>query len=102
MINVLHQHFLIHLLDSPAEGEDTGAYRIVTGLEQPLPINETFAAKYAAKNTNELFKMLDLRGETAPQKVSNNFATFTGFTKPGDPTEWKRIDFIFGGSTMGW
>ncbi len=92
-----------HPLCSPAEGEDTGAYRIVTGAEDPLPINETFTTKYSiAGDQMKGFKMLDLRGQTPPEKVSSNFATFTGFTKPGDAAEWKRIDFIFGGDTRGW
>ncbi|KAF9032865.1 hypothetical protein BDZ89DRAFT_1091189 [Hymenopellis radicata] len=95
--------FLLGDLNSPAEGEDTGAYRIVTGAADPLPINETFTTKYRISgNKMKGFKMLDLRGETPPEKVSNNFATFTGFTKPGDAAEWKRIDFIFGGDTRGW
>ncbi|KIY67302.1 DNase I-like protein [Cylindrobasidium torrendii FP15055 ss-10] len=93
--------FLLGDLNSPAEGEDTGAYRIVTGADAPMKISEEFAAKYTVKGADN-FHMLDLRGQTPPEKVSSNFATFTGFTKPGDASQWKRIDFIFGGNTLGW
>jgi len=43
-----------------------------------------------------------LRGQAPRQSVSTNFATFTGFTLPNVTSSWTRIDFVFGGSNLGW
>ncbi|KAL0946258.1 hypothetical protein HGRIS_012513 [Hohenbuehelia grisea] len=89
--------------NSPPTGTDSGAYKIITGASPPVPVNATFAAKFAVAD-NELpdFKLLDLRAEAPRQNVSANFATFTGFTSPTDTSNWARIDFVFGGSNGGW
>lgn len=87
---------------SPPTGDDSGAYKIITGAQTPVAINSTFAEKYAVGNEHLNFTMIDLRAEAPRRSVSNTFATFTGFTSPGDSSNWDRIDFIFGGSNEGW
>jgi len=95
--------FITGDFNSPSAGTDSGAYNIITGVASPVPVNATFAAKYAVK-PNQLpgFKLLDLRGVVPRRSVSANFATFTGFTLPNVTTSWSRIDFVFGGSNFGW
>ncbi|KAK0452086.1 Endonuclease/exonuclease/phosphatase [Desarmillaria tabescens] len=88
--------------NSPSTGNSSGAYNIITGAIPPVAINATFAAKYNVGNQLPDFKMLDLRGQAPRQSVSNNFATYTGFNGPADTSVWQRIDFIFGGSNLGW
>ncbi|KAF9457929.1 Endonuclease/exonuclease/phosphatase [Collybia nuda] len=89
--------------NSPSTGSDSGAYGIITGATPPVAINATFAAKYAVgADQFPDFKMLDLRGQTPRRNVASNFATFTGFTAPNDTSHWTRIDFVYGGSNMGW
>ncbi|KAJ8522078.1 hypothetical protein ONZ45_g1265 [Pleurotus djamor] len=89
--------------NSPSVGTDSGAYSIITGALPPVAINATFAAKFATPS-NQLpgFKMLDLRAQAPRRDVSANFATFTGFTAPNDASQWQRIDFVYGGSNLGW
>jgi len=89
--------------NSPSTGPDSGAYNIMTGTEPPVVINATFATKYAVEDGDlPDFKLIDLRGAAQRRRVSANFATYTGFTLPNDASAWTRIDFIFGGSNMGW
>ncbi|KAK0437216.1 Endonuclease/exonuclease/phosphatase [Armillaria borealis] len=88
--------------NSPSTGNSSGAYNIITGASAPVAINATFAAKYNVGNQLPDFKMLDFRGQAPRQSVSNNFATYTGFNGPSDTSVWQRIDFIFGGSNLGW
>jgi hypothetical protein len=88
---------------SPETGSDSGAYMIVTGAAAPVPVNATFAAKFAVPADQQPdFKMLDFRAQPPRQNVGTNFATFTGFTAPEDTSQWTRIDFVFGGSNGGW
>jgi hypothetical protein len=49
-----------------------------------------------------MFTMLDLRGQTPRRNVTSNYATFTDFTVPNNTSSWTRIDFVFGGSNLGW
>jgi endonuclease/exonuclease/phosphatase family metal-dependent hydrolase len=88
---------------SPPTGKDSGAYSIATGSLSPVHVNQTFANKYAVQD-GQLpdFHMLDLRATTLRQNVSANYATFTDFTAPTDTSQWERIDFILGGSNLGW
>ncbi|KDN42053.1 hypothetical protein RSAG8_07098, partial [Rhizoctonia solani AG-8 WAC10335] len=90
--------------NSPAEGTDNGAYKIFTGELSPVPINATFAEKFAVPESSlpEDFKMIDTRGATPREKVFGHFATYTGFTNPGDNDPHGRIDFIFGASHVEW
>ncbi|CAE6457687.1 unnamed protein product [Rhizoctonia solani] len=91
--------------NSPAEGTDNGAYQIFTGELSPVPINATFAEKFAVPEDSPLpegFKMIDTRGATPRQKVFGNFATYTGFSNPGYTGPYGRIDFIFGASHVEW
>ncbi|KAJ7263436.1 Endonuclease/exonuclease/phosphatase [Mycena rebaudengoi] len=86
--------------NSPPTGASAGAYNIITGASPPVAINATFAAKYAS--TLAGFKALDLAARAPRRAVSRNFATFTGFTAVANTSAWTRIDFVFGGSNMGW
>ncbi|KAG5635800.1 hypothetical protein H0H81_010072 [Sphagnurus paluster] len=92
-------------LNSRPEGIDAGAYKILTGAENPLPIAQDFLKKYAV---NELgnFRMLDLRTEAPPENSSKALATFSDFAVPDLKApinaQTLHIDFIFGGSSGGW
>ncbi|KAF8698917.1 hypothetical protein AX14_001053 [Amanita brunnescens Koide BX004] len=89
--------------NSPPRGKSSGAYKIATGSLPPVPINQAFANKYAVQDGQlPNFRMLDIQATTPRQNVSANYATFTGFTAPTDTSQWERIDFILGGSNMGW
>ncbi|KAK7047844.1 hypothetical protein VNI00_006172 [Paramarasmius palmivorus] len=95
--------FITGDFNSPSLGDDSGAYNIITGATEPVPINQTFAERFAVGDDEQPgFKMLDLRGEAPRANVSRNYATFTGFTAPGDTSSWSRIDFVYGGSNGGW
>ncbi|KAG9073973.1 hypothetical protein FRC06_011016 [Ceratobasidium sp. 370] len=92
-------------MNSPAEGNDNGAYRIFTGTLPPVAINSTFASRFAIPENSPLpsnFTMLDTRGTTPREKVVGHFATFTGFKELGDMSEYGRIDFVFGDSHANW
>ncbi|KAG8738050.1 hypothetical protein FRC10_007330 [Ceratobasidium sp. 414] len=68
--------------NSPAEGTDSGAYKVFSGALPPVAINSTFAAKFAVPEDNPLpsnFTMLDTRGTTPRSKVFGHFATYTGW-----------------------
>lgn len=88
---------------SPSTGTDSGAYNIITGVADPVPVNATFAAKFAVPDSQMPdFRMIDMRGVAPRVAVGTNYATFTGFTAPTDTSQWTRIDFVFGGSNGGW
>ncbi|KZT64960.1 DNase I-like protein [Daedalea quercina L-15889] len=96
--------FITGDFNSASYGHDSGAYQIITGAIPPVPVNETFAEKYrvpphAGKSA---FVMVDLKAETPRMQVSGNYATFTGFNRPGDSSVYTRIDFVLGGSNGGW
>ncbi|KAH7337423.1 Endonuclease/exonuclease/phosphatase [Rhizoctonia solani] len=91
--------------NSPAEGTDNGAYEIFTGKLSPVPINATFAEKYAVPADSllpENFGMIDTRGSTPREMVFGHFATYTGFSNPGNTSPYGRIDFVFGASHVKW
>jgi endonuclease/exonuclease/phosphatase family metal-dependent hydrolase len=89
--------------NSPSIGPDSGAYNISTGILPPVPINQTFAEKFAVPNgTLDNFVLQDLKGKTPRFDVGGDFATFTGFVNPGDTSQYSRIDFVFGGSNGKW
>ncbi|KAL5639931.1 hypothetical protein ACGC1H_006482 [Rhizoctonia solani] len=91
--------------NSPAEGTDNGAYKIFTGELSPVPINATFAERFAVPADSPLpedFKMIDTRGATPRQKVFGHFTTYTGFSNPGSTSSYGRIDFMFGASHVNW
>ncbi|KAJ6612844.1 Endonuclease/exonuclease/phosphatase [Mycena sp. CBHHK59/15] len=88
--------------NSPPTGGGSGAYTIATGAEPSVPINATFAAKYAVPpNADPHFALVDLKGRAPRRAVRSTFATFTGFTDPSDTSDWQRIDFVFGGVIWG-
>jgi endonuclease/exonuclease/phosphatase family metal-dependent hydrolase len=89
--------------NSPPTGSGSGAYMIITAQEPAVPVNATFAKKYASPG-NQLpsFKMLDLKAEVPRFKVSGNYATYTDWNAPNDTSAWSRIDFVFGGNNGGW
>jgi hypothetical protein len=84
---------------SPADGADSGAYKIMTNSRPPVMVNSDFAAKYSVPD-KETFYGIDIRGMLDPFKVFGNWATYTGFDNAGqqDASLWRRIDFIFTGS----
>ncbi|TFY62867.1 hypothetical protein EVJ58_g3596 [Rhodofomes roseus] len=98
--------FITGDFNSASHGSDSGAYQIITGVVPPVPINETFAEKYKVPvhgdEKDAKFVMVDLKGETPRMQVAGDFATFTGFNRPGDTSVYTRIDFVFGGSSGGW
>lgn len=94
--------FLTGDFNSISEGATAGAYKITTGVETPLAINETFVKRYSwgAKDEPkaEAFKLRDLAGLATPEMQSGNFATFTGFRSVADLSAFSRIDYLFGGA----
>ena len=89
--------------NSPSTGSDSGAYNISTGVLPPVAINATFAQKFAVPSgTLPGFVLEDLKGVVPRFGVSGDFATFTGFNKPGDTSSFTRIDFVFGASNGLW
>ncbi|KAL6304714.1 Endonuclease/exonuclease/phosphatase [Sparassis latifolia] len=95
--------FITGDFNSAATGYDSGAYQITTGAIPAPAINSSFVEKYAVPDTSlPNFVMHDLKGHTPKLRVSGDFATFTGFNRPGDSSVFTRIDFIFGGSNGGW
>ncbi|KAK0464064.1 Endonuclease/exonuclease/phosphatase [Armillaria novae-zelandiae] len=94
--------FVMGDFNSVSTGKGSGAYNIITGARPPVTIDSRFAAKNDVGNQLPDFKMLDLRGQAPKEKVSSNFATYTGFNKPSDTSAWRRIDYIFGGSNRRW
>ncbi|OCH84829.1 hypothetical protein OBBRIDRAFT_740880 [Obba rivulosa] len=89
--------------NSPSAGFDSGAYQIATGKIPPVPLDSEFARKYSVPDgTLPKFAMRDLRGETPKMRVSGHYATYIGFSRPGDASSYTRIDFLFGGSNGGW
>jgi len=65
-------------------------------------MNSTFTEKFSTTDPISQFHLVDLRGETPKERISNTFATFTGFTPPNETEDWARIDFVFGGSDGEW
>ncbi|KAK7439789.1 hypothetical protein VKT23_017364 [Stygiomarasmius scandens] len=90
--------FITGDFNSESSGDTSGAYSIITGQTTPVAINQTFAQMFDVGDQAPGFKMLDLRAQTSRRVVSNNFATFTGFTAPDDTSDWSRIDFAFADS----
>lgn len=92
--------------NSPTSGSDDGAYKIATGAQTPLPLNETFTQKYSwSKKEGDAigdFTLDDVLVATPPERRSGNFATFTGFRAVNDFSAFSRIDFVFGGSNADW
>jgi endonuclease/exonuclease/phosphatase family metal-dependent hydrolase len=95
--------FITGDFNSTPVGDDSGAYKIITGNVEPMTVNQTFAARFAVdKNTLPDFRLVDLRGSAPELRVGANFATFTGFNPPEDTSAWARIDFVFGGNNGEW
>ena len=89
--------------NSPATGTDSGAYNISTGVLTPVAVNATFAQKFAVPDgALPNFVLTDLKAVTPTFMVAGDFATFTGFNKPGVASSFTRIDFVFGGSNGLW
>lgn len=88
--------------NSPPTGRDSGACGITTGNIPPMQVDKQFKEKYhTGRDQFPDFKFLDTRAETPRFGVSENFATFTGWS-PNVTKEWVRIDFILGGSCRRW
>lgn len=89
--------------NSPSTGTDSGAYNISTGVLPPVPVNATFAQRFAVPDgTLPGFVLQDLKAQVPRFAVSGDFATYTGFNKPGDGSVFSRIDFVYGGSNGKW
>ena len=89
--------------NSPSTGTDSGAYQISTGEVPPVAINQTFAQKYnVPQGKLDGFVLTDLKAKVPRFAVSGEYATYTGFSKPGDTSAFTRIDFVFGGSNGKW
>lgn len=89
--------------NSPQTGSDSGAYNITTGELAPVPVNATFAQKYAVGDDQlPSFRLLDLKAKAPRFAVSGNYATYTGWNPPNNASEYTRIDFVFGGDNGGW
>ncbi|KAF7291347.1 Endo/exonuclease/phosphatase domain-containing protein [Mycena indigotica] len=97
--------FVLGDFNSPPEGNDSAAYKIVTGTRSPEPLPQDFAERFRIPadgvSTSAAFILHDLRATTPRRAVSVNHATFTGFTAPNDTSAWSRIDFVFAGGE-GW
>jgi len=94
--------FLTGDFNSPPTGEDSGAYRVVIGKVPPVRVDKRFREKYdTGKDQLPDFRFLDTRAETPRFGVSENFATFTGWS-PNVTEEWARIDFVLAGSCRRW
>lgn len=88
--------------NSPPTGRDSGAYGVTTGKAPPVHVDKRFKEKYHTGGDQfPDFRFLDTRAETRRFGVSENFATFTGWS-PNVTKEWARIDFVFGGSCRRW
>ena len=88
--------------NSPPAGNDSGAYRIVTGQLPPVQVDKKFSETYAPEGSHlPDFKFLDTRVETPRFNVSANFATFSGWS-PTVTKWWTAIDFVLGGSNRNW
>ncbi|KAF8628051.1 hypothetical protein AX17_006055 [Amanita inopinata Kibby_2008] len=95
--------FITGDFNSTSSGRDSGAYDIVTGALPPVTVDQAFENKYRVPEHHlPGFCMVDLRAATPRWNVSGNFATFTNFSAAADTKSWSRIDFIFGGSNLGW
>jgi len=95
--------FLLGDFNSEQSGNDSGAYRIITGQSPPVALPVDFSEKYAIKD-DELpnFVMIDTRDATPRFSVSGYFRTFTGFVAPLGQGEFGRIDYVLGGNNGGW
>lgn len=69
--------------NSPQSGDDSGAYRIITGENDPLPVTSDFQSQFPIPNDSPAFKLLDLKAETPREFVSGHFATYTGLLNVG-------------------
>ncbi|KAH7103651.1 mannose-6-phosphatase [Auriculariales sp. MPI-PUGE-AT-0066] len=88
--------------NSPPDGADSGAYRVMTGATPPLELEPKFAQKFAVPSSAPPFKLIDLRAVTKPAHVVGHFATYTDWTLPSSSGPHARIDFILGGSGKPW
>ncbi|KAF8871056.1 Endonuclease/exonuclease/phosphatase [Mucidula mucida] len=89
--------FVMGDFNSPPRGNSSEGYSIITGALPPVTsINATWAATYAVPADEQPdFVMQDLRGQAPRERVSEAYATYTGFTPPNSASAgpWQRIDF---------
>jgi endonuclease/exonuclease/phosphatase family metal-dependent hydrolase len=88
--------------NSGAQGDDDGAYKIITGAFPPVAINATFQQAFPIPKNSPNFTATDVRTVLPRVQVAGNWATFTGFVDPDDVSQYSHIDFVFGGSNGGW
>lgn len=75
--------FLTGDFNSQVNGTQAGAYKIVTGAQEAVAINETFAKRYYSPIIDN-FAFSDLLIETDPLQRSGHFASWDGFKPWGD------------------
>ncbi len=62
---------------SPPVGGESGAYEIITGIIDPVPVPPSFFVKYPLpRDLNFVEK--DLKAHVPREYISGHFATFTG------------------------
>lgn len=97
--------FLTGDFNSPPSDQ---GYQIITGVESPKKLNETFRRRFDWSNkddtTSKKFALQDLLGQVEPRnRLGGHYATFTGFQKTvGKSDDFSRIDYIMAGSNGGW
>jgi len=88
--------------NNPPTGGNSGAYRVITGKVPPGWVGKRSRETYdTGKDQLPDFRFLDTRAETPRFGVSENFATFTGWS-PTVTEEWARINFVLGASCRRW
>lgn len=73
-----HPVLMLGDFNSPQSGRDSGAYRIVTGEIDSIPVASDFQSKYPIAEDSPPFQLRDLKAETPRRFVSGHYATFTG------------------------
>lgn len=73
-----HSVLMLGDFNSPQSGRDSGAYLIVTGEIDSVPVASDFQSKYSIPEDSSPFQLLDLKAETPRRFVSGHYATFTG------------------------
>lgn len=97
--------FLTGDFNSPPSDQ---GYQIITGIEPPEKLNETFRRRFNWSDRDDAaskkFALQDLLGQVEPRyRLSGHYATFTGFQESvGVSDEFSRIDYIMAGSNGGW
>ncbi|KAL7265977.1 hypothetical protein RUND412_011492, partial [Rhizina undulata] len=97
--------FVLGDFNSPTTGADSGAYNVITGQYELDALPQDFLDRFPLRDRFFQYavdyEFKDLMAETVPWRRGGHLATFTGFESAGDSSEFKRIDFVMGGSNEG-